>query len=57
VIARPRHPGDIEYFRRRSIEEQVAAGNALGEEARRRHDELAMMYRFNVAMLSTGADS
>jgi len=57
VIARPRLPGEIEYFRQRAIEEQLAAGRAAGEQARRRHDELAMMYRFKVAMLSTGPDS
>lgn len=48
---------DVDYFRRRAIEEQVAAGNAACAEARGRHDELAMMYRFKVAMLSQGPDS
>lgn len=57
MIARPDHVGEIEYFRRRAIEEQVAAANAVGEEARKRHDEFAMMYRFKVEMLSTGPDS
>ena len=57
MIARPRLPGEVEYFRHRAVEEQIAARNAAGEEARRRHDELAMMYRFKVAMLSTGPDS
>src|SRR5690348_7114028 len=49
--------GDLEYFRSRALQEQVAAGQAQGSEATRRHDELAMMYRFKVAMLSSGPDS
>jgi hypothetical protein len=50
-------PDDVDYFRRRAVQEQVAAGNAASEQARKCHDELAMMYRFKVAMLSTGPDS
>ena len=37
---------DAEYFHDRAIEEQVAAQLATCPEARRRHDELATMYRF-----------
>lgn len=57
MIARARIPGEIEYFRRRASEELIAAGRAAGEEARRRHDQLAMMYRFKVVMLSSRPDS
>ena len=45
---------NVEYFRARALQEQVAAAKAKSPEARRRHDKLAMMYRFKVAMLSTG---
>lgn len=55
MIARP--DSDIEYFRARALEEQVAAGRARSPEARKCHDELAMMYRFKAAMLSSGPDS
>jgi len=51
------HPSDIDYFRRRALDEQVAAANAASARARGSHDELAMIYRFKVAMLSTGHDS
>ena len=46
---------DVEYFRARAVEEQIAAANAKTAEARDRHDELATMYRFRVAMLLTGS--
>jgi hypothetical protein len=45
---------DVEYFRRRALQEQLAAGRASCDAARHRHDELAMLYRFKAAMLSTG---
>ncbi|HEU4696420.1 MAG TPA: hypothetical protein VFR92_05615 [Sphingomicrobium sp.] len=48
---------DIDYFRARALQEQLAAGNARSAEARKCHDELAMMYRFKVAMLARGPDS
>lgn len=48
---------DVEYFRTRALQEQLAATNAQIPEARKCHDELAMMYRFKAAMLSTGPDS
>lgn len=44
---------DASYYRIRSIEEQVAAGKAACAEARRRHEEMATMYRFRAAMLTT----
>ena len=43
---------DISYFRRRALQEQVAAQRASCEAARLRHDELATMYRFRAAMCS-----
>lgn len=45
-------PDDISYFRRRALQEQVAAQKASCEAARKRHDELALIYRFRVMMLS-----
>lgn len=42
---------DAEYFHDRAIEEQVAAQLATCPEARRRHDELATMYRFRELLL------
>jgi hypothetical protein len=44
---------DANYFRRRALEEQVAAQFATCKVARDRHDELAAMYRFRAAMLTT----
>jgi hypothetical protein len=44
---------DATYFRRRALQEQVAAQAAVCNSARERHDELAMMYRFRAAMLTT----
>lgn len=43
---------DSAYFDRRALQEQVAAQKAACEAARRRHDELAIMYRFRAAMLA-----
>jgi hypothetical protein len=43
---------DASYFRRRALQEQIAAQKATCEAARQRHDELAMMYRFRAAMLT-----
>jgi len=57
MIPRPRLHEDVEYYRRRAVQEQLAAGNAASEEARKCHDELAMLYRIKVAMLSTRPDS
>ena len=45
---------DESYYRARALEEQVAARNATSEVARQCHDQLATMYRFRVAMLSSG---
>lgn len=44
---------DVTYFRRRALQEQLAAQNATCKVARDRHDELATMYRFRAAMLTT----
>jgi hypothetical protein len=41
------------YFRRRALQEHLAAQNAASKVARDRHDELATMYRFRAAMLTT----
>ncbi|HEU5068177.1 MAG TPA: hypothetical protein VFT61_08335 [Sphingomicrobium sp.] len=41
------------YCRTRAIQEQVAAQSATCEAARQRHEELAAMYRFRAAMLTT----
>lgn len=57
MTRRSGHLEDIDYFRARAIQEQLAAGRATYDEARKRHDELAMLYRFKVAMLSMGPDS
>lgn len=47
---------DAGYFGRRALQEQIAAQRAICEAARRRHDELAMMYRFRAAMLTKGPE-
>lgn len=47
---------DSHYYLARSIQEQVAAERAASEDARNAHDELAMLYRFKAAMLSSGPD-
>ena len=44
---------DATYFGRRALQEQLAAQNAACKVARDRHDELATMYRFRAAMLTT----
>lgn len=44
---------DATYFRRRALEEQIAAQKASCKVARDRHDELSTMYRFRAAMLTT----
>jgi len=44
---------DAQYFRTRAVQEQVAAARATSDAARKAHDELAMLYRFRAAMLST----
>ena len=43
---------DIQYYRKRALEEQAAAQKAASQAARRCHDELAAMYRFKVCLLS-----
>ncbi len=48
---------EVEYYRRRALEEQVAAAKTRCEEARKAHDELAMLYRFKAVMLSSKPDS
>ena len=48
---------DEAYYRRRALQEQVAAQRASCPAARDSHDELATMYRFRAAMLSTGPES
>ena len=50
-------PDEAEYYRTRALQEQLAAANAQSPEARKSHDELAMMYRFKAVMLSEGPDS
>lgn len=45
---------DDSYYRARALQEQVAARNATSGVARERHDQLAAMYRFRAAMVSTG---
>ena len=42
---------DASYFRRRAVQEQVAAQRATCDAARRCHDELAAAYRFRAATL------
>ena len=48
---------DEAYYRRRALQEQVAAQKASCAAARDGHAELATMYRFRAAMLSTGPES
>jgi hypothetical protein len=43
---------EIDYYRRRAIQEQVAAQNAKCPTAQMIHDELAAAYRFRVSMLN-----
>ena len=48
---------DAIYFRERAVQEQVAAQNARCEAARLPHEELAALYRFRAAMLTTHPSS
>lgn len=48
---------DAGYYRRRALQEQLAAQRAACSAARQRHDELATMYRFRVAMLPTDPEA
>jgi hypothetical protein len=48
---------DAAYYRSRALQEQIAAQRASCGVARDRHDELATMYRFRAAMLSSGPES
>ena len=43
---------EIDYYRRRAIEEQIAARKASCPTARDVHDELAAAYLFRVSILS-----
>jgi len=43
---------DIDYFRMRAIQEQIAALNAKCSAARFCHEELATIYRFRTSQLS-----
>ena len=42
--------GDADYYRRRAMQEQIAAQKATCAAARERHDQLATMYRFRALM-------
>lgn len=44
---------EAEYWRRRASQEQLAAQNAACAVAHRKHEELARMYRFRAANLTT----
>ena len=57
MTGNPSRPGEAEYYRTRALQEQLAAANAQSVQARKCHDELAMMYRFRAQMLSEGPDS
>ena len=50
-------PDDAAYYQERAIQEQVAAQKAKCDAARMRHSELATMYRFRAAMLTTHPSS
>lgn len=41
---------DVSYFRARALQEQIAAEAASSPAARKRHEELAMLYRFRSMM-------
>ena len=41
---------DADYYRRRALQEQIAAQKATCAAARERHDQLAAMYRFRALM-------
>lgn len=44
---------EAEYWRRRAFQEQLAAQNAACAVAHQKHDELARMYGFRAANLTT----
>lgn len=46
------HENDLCFYRRRALQEQVAAQRASSDSARRSHEKLATAYRFRAAMLS-----
>lgn len=46
---------DSTYYRRRALQEQLAAQRATCLAARRSHEELAQAYRFRAAMLAEPA--
>jgi hypothetical protein len=48
-------PGDVEYYRLRTCQEENAAKLATSAQARSRHEELAAIYRTRVAMLCAEA--
>ena len=50
TMLRPERADDAGYFRTRALQEQVAAQGATSDVARRRHEELAMLYRFRSMM-------
>ena len=41
---------EADYYRRRALQEQIAAQKATCAAARERHDQLAAMYRFGALM-------
>ena len=41
---------EADYYRRRALQEQIAAQKATCAAARERHDQLAAMYRFRALM-------
>lgn len=47
---------DEHYYRKRALEEQIAAQKATSDAVRHRHDQLAVMYRFRAAMISKGPE-
>ena len=49
--------GDADYYRRRAMQEQIAAQKATCEAARECHDQLAAMYRFRALMGSAECES
>ena len=49
--------GDADYYRRRALQEQIAAQKATCEAARECHDQLAAMYRFRALMGSAECES
>ena len=46
---------DVAYYRKRALQEQVAAQRAGCPTARSIHDELAALYRFRVSILTDDA--